>query len=85
MIDSTASASPWPHSRGEAEVEDVVRALRGYGPLTHERLAEVCGAAHWSDHGFRRALNRAVSTGRVRRLGEDFYELTEPGSPPRSP
>ena len=77
MIDSAASASPPPHSRTEAEVEDVVRALRGYGPLTHERLAEVCGAAHWSDHGFRRALDRAVSTGRVRRLGEDFYELTE--------
>jgi hypothetical protein len=84
MIDSAASASPRPHSRGEAEVEDVVRALRGYGALTHERLVEVCGAAHWSDHGFRRALNRAISTGRVRRLGDDLYELTEPASLPRS-
>jgi 3-phenylpropionate/trans-cinnamate dioxygenase ferredoxin reductase component len=71
------SVSPWPHSREEAEVEDVVSALRGYGVLTHERLVEVCGATHWSDHGFRRALNRAVSTGRVRRLGDDLYEAIE--------
>ncbi len=76
-----ASVSPWPHSRGEAEVEAVVRALRGYGVLTHDRLVEVCGAAHWSDHGFRRALGKALSDGRVRRLGDDLYEATEPASP----
>ncbi len=78
-----ASPSRWPHSRGEAEVEDVVSVLREYGVLTHERLVEFCGAARWSDHGFRRALDRAVSTGRVRRLGDDLYEAAEPASPRR--
>ena len=38
----------------EAEVEAVVSALRGYGVLTRARLAEVSGAVHWSDSGFRR-------------------------------
>jgi 3-phenylpropionate/trans-cinnamate dioxygenase ferredoxin reductase component len=79
-----ASATPWPHSRAEAEVEDVVSALREYGVLTHERLVEVCDAAHWSDHGFRRALDKAVSAGLVRRLGDDLYELSEPASPLRT-
>jgi 3-phenylpropionate/trans-cinnamate dioxygenase ferredoxin reductase component len=74
---AVASPTPWPHSRAEAEIEDVVSALRGYGVLTHADLVEVCGAAHWSDHGFLRALDEAVSTGKVRRLGEDLYELTE--------
>jgi 3-phenylpropionate/trans-cinnamate dioxygenase ferredoxin reductase subunit len=72
------SPTPWPHSRGEAEVEDVVHALRGYRVLTRARLLEVCGAAHWSDTGFMRALDRAVSSGRVRRLDDDLYEITEP-------
>jgi hypothetical protein len=72
-----ASGSPWPHSREEAEVEDIVNALRGYRVLTRTRLAEVCGAAHWSDSGFRRALAQAVSTGRIRRLGDDLYEISE--------
>jgi hypothetical protein len=73
-----ASPSPWPHSREEAEVEDIVHALRTYRVLTRKRLAESCGAAHWSDSGFRRALAQAVSTGRVRRLGDDLYEINEP-------
>jgi hypothetical protein len=72
------SRSPWPHSREEAEVEAIVNALRGYRVLTRAGLAEACGAAHWSDSGFRRALAQAVSTGRVRRLGDDLYEISEP-------
>jgi hypothetical protein len=70
--------SPWPHSRQEAEVEDIVHALRRYRVLTRARLREVCGAAHWSDSGFKRALGYAVSTGRVRQLGDDLYEIAEP-------
>ena len=77
-----ASPSPWPHSRGEAEVDDVVSALRKYGVLTHAHLVELCGARHWSDHGFRRALDTAVSAGLVRRLGDDLYEAAEPASAP---
>jgi hypothetical protein len=74
------ASSPWPHSRQEAEVEDIVHALRGYGVLTRARLREVCGAAHWSDSGFKRALTDAVSTGRVRQLGDDLYEIAEPST-----
>jgi hypothetical protein len=70
--------SPWPHSREEAEVEEIVNALRGYRVLTRKRLAKVCGAAHWSDSGFKRALARAEATGRVRRLGDDLYEISKP-------
>ena len=73
----TGSSSLWRHSRQEVEVEDIVRALRGYRVLTRDRLVEVCGAAHWSDSGFRQALARAVSTGRVRQLGDELYETTE--------
>jgi hypothetical protein len=74
----TDASSPWPHNRQEAEVEHIVHALRGYRVLTRARLREVCGAAHWSDSGFKRALAYAVSTGRVRKLGDDLYEITEP-------
>jgi hypothetical protein len=72
------STSPWPHSRHEAEVEDIVRALRTYGVLTRARLLDVCGAAHWSDAGGRRALARAVSSGRIKQLGDDLYEIAKP-------
>jgi hypothetical protein len=51
---------------------------------TREDLVEACGAAHWSDHGFRRALDKAVSSGKIRRLSDDLYEIVEPASPPRS-
>ena len=79
------AVTPWPHSRQEAEVEAVVSALRGYGVLTRARLAEVSGAVHWSDSGFRRALDQAVSSGMIRRLGDDLYEIGEPESRRRCP
>jgi hypothetical protein len=73
-----APGSPRPHSRQEAEVEDIVRALGGYGVLTRARLLDVCGAAHWSDTGAKRALARAVSSGRIKQLGDDLYGIAEP-------
>jgi hypothetical protein len=77
MADDAKEPSPWPHIRQEAEVEAVVNSLRGYGVLTRARLAQVCGAAHWADSGFSRALALAVSSGRIRRLGDDLYEVSE--------
>ena len=77
-VPPAASSSTRPHSRQEAEIEDLVRALRGYGVLTRARLLDVCGATHWSDAGARRALARAVSSGRIRQLGDDLYEIGEP-------
>jgi hypothetical protein len=69
------ASSPGAHSREEAEVEEIVHALRAYRVLTRARLREVCRAAQWSDAGFEHALAHAVSTGRVRRLGDDLYEI----------
>jgi hypothetical protein len=66
------------HTRQEAEVEDIVRVLRGYRVLTRARLLEICGAAHWSDTGSKRALTLAVSSGKIRQLGDDLYEIAEP-------
>jgi len=72
------ATSPWPHSRQEAEVDDIVRAVRRYGVLTRTRLLDVCGAAHWPDSGGRRALAHAVSSGRIRQLGDDLYAIAKP-------
>jgi hypothetical protein len=58
----------------------MVHTLRRYGVLTRARLLDVCGAAHWSDAGARRALARAVSSGRIKQLGDDLYEVAEPPS-----
>jgi hypothetical protein len=77
-VPPAASSSTRSLSRQEAEVEDIVRALRGYGMLTRARLLDVCRATHWSDAGAKRALARAVSTGRIRPLGDDLYEIAEP-------
>ena len=74
---SRGHSSRRSHSRQEAEVEDVVRTLSGYGVLTRARLLELCGAAHWSDGGGRRAVADAVSRGRIRQLGDDLYEIAE--------
>jgi hypothetical protein len=67
-----------PHSR-QAQVEDVVNALRGYGilTLTRARLAEVCGVAHCSDPAFGRALHASDSAGTVRRLSQDVYGIAD--------
>lgn len=71
------------HTRQDAEVDDIVRALRGYGVLTRARLVDVSGAAQWSDRGANRAIARAVSSGRVRRLGDELYEIVDSPSTTR--
>jgi osmotically inducible protein OsmC len=75
---SPGHSSRRSHSRREAEVEHVVRTLRGYGVLTRARLLELCGAGHWSDRGGRRAIADAISSGRIRQLGDDLYEIADP-------
>lgn len=74
---SSAHSSLRAHSRRDAEVEDVVRTLSRYGVLTRARLLELCGAAHWPDGGGRRAVANAVSSGRIRQLGDDLYEIAD--------
>jgi hypothetical protein len=83
--DPSSTQPPRPRSSQEAEVENIVRALRPHGVLTRARLVELCGAAHWTDAGFGQALARAVATGRIRRLGHDLYETTEPSADDHDP
>jgi hypothetical protein len=60
-----------------AAVDDVCRALRSYGVLTHHGLEEVCHTDRWHDTNLNGALANARRAGRVRFLGDGLYELTE--------
>jgi hypothetical protein len=63
----------------DAEVQDLVRTLRSYGVLTKARLAELSGAIHWSSETvFENALRTAVASGRITKLGDELFELSEP-------
>lgn len=65
------------HSRADAEVEELVRTLGGFGVLTYERLKEFSGGEHWSEPAFDAVLREAVRTGRIRKLSDELYELDE--------
>lgn len=65
------------HSQaGEHRVEHI---LRSYGPITRERLAELCGSQQpHGDWDFDAALRAAIRHGRVRPLGGGvLYELVD--------
>lgn len=71
------SSDPRP-LRHDAEIEAIVQILRRYGVMPAQRVATLTGAEHWdANSDFGRALARAVSLKRIRRLGTDLYELTE--------
>ncbi len=72
-----ASETRWPHSHLEAAVEEIVTTLRSNGALTRARLVELCGASHWNVP-FAQALALAVSSRRVRPLGDELYETIDP-------
>lgn len=67
-----------PAARLDAEIEEIVLILRRYGVMPVQRVATLAGAASWhADSEFGRALARAVTLKRIRRLGIDLYELTD--------
>jgi hypothetical protein len=76
------SALPPDPARTHAEAGEhrIEHVLRSRGPLTRERLAEVCGAAYpHGDWDFDVALIGAVRHGRVRALGGGaLYEAADP-------
>jgi uncharacterized caspase-like protein len=60
-----------------AGVDEIVHALRGLGVMTRDGLARAVHADSWRTTDFGSALRAAEHEGRVRRLGDDLYELTE--------
>lgn len=68
---------PHPASHYEAEIAHIVRTLRSYGVLTATRLCELAGGERWTGHTFHAALTAAVRSGRVKRLGDELYELAD--------
>jgi hypothetical protein len=63
--------------RHQAEIARMERILRSYGGvLTRERLLTECGADKWPVlDTFRRALDDAIASGRVRALGSELVEV----------
>ena len=66
-----------PHTYNEAEGEEIVKALRSYGVLTHDRLCEMVSGQEWRESHFDVCLSGLVKRGRVIRLGDELYELSD--------
>lgn len=62
------------HTRHEAEIAELTRALRNYGVLTRDYLEELSGARRWSGATFDAALYDGIRAGRIKPLGGDLYE-----------
>jgi hypothetical protein len=66
-----------PHTYNEAEGQEIVKALRSYGVLTRDRLCEMVTGAEWREGHFDVCLSGLVRDGRVTRLGDELYELSD--------
>ena len=64
----------------QREVEAIGSAVDEGGPITREQLARAVGARRWGPGRFRRALEEAVASGRVRRTGRRTYVPPESGT-----
>jgi hypothetical protein len=62
------------------EVEAIGRAVDEGGQLSREELFRIVGGRRWGPGRFRRALDEAVATGRVRRTSRGRFEAPEPGT-----
>ncbi len=69
--------TPWPHSRAEAEMQEIIRTLGGNHVLTLAQIKEQCWGSHWPDSDFTTTLHRAIAAGEIKPLGEDRYEIPE--------
>jgi MFS family permease len=56
------------------EVDILANALADRGPTGRDELRRLVGARYWGPGRFRRALDRGVSEGRVRRAGRGRYD-----------
>ncbi|HET7566848.1 MAG TPA: MFS transporter [Gaiellaceae bacterium] len=80
MIGTAVRSRQAPETLLDEEVERIGRALDEGGPLTRAELELAVGARRWGPGRFRRALDEAVRSGRIRRVGRGRYEAPEPGS-----
>jgi MFS family permease len=76
----TAVRRPTALTELQREVEAIGRAVDEGGPITREELFRVAGARRWGPGRFRRALDEAVASGRIRRTGRGRFEPPEPGT-----
>jgi MFS family permease len=76
----TSLRRPTPLVELQHEVEAIGRAVDEGGPISRDELYRVAGGRRWGPGRFRRALNEAVATGRIRRSGRGRFEAPEPGA-----
>jgi MFS family permease len=76
----TAVRRPAPLTALQREVEQIGRAVDEGGPVSRDELERIVGARRWGPGRFRRALDEAVATGRIRRAGRRTYEPPESGT-----
>jgi MFS family permease len=76
----TSLRRPTPLVELQHEVEAIGRAVDEGGPISRDELYRVAGGRRWGPGRFRRALDEAVATGRIRRTGRGRFEAPEPGT-----
>jgi len=69
--------TPWPHSRAEAEMQEIIHALSGNHVLTLAQIKEKCWGSHWPESDFTTTLHHAIAAGEIKQLGKDLYEIPE--------
>jgi len=79
-----SSQSTGPGAREQAEVKEIVAALRERGVLTLTELRELCWAGRWPERDFTAALRQAVASGEIRHLGDERYTIAKPQSPSKN-
>jgi MFS family permease len=76
----TAVRRPTALTELQREVEALGRAVDEGGPVSREELFRLVGARRWGPGRFRRALDEAVASGRIRRAGRGRFEPPESGT-----
>ena len=71
-----ASTAGTPGGNVKREIDQLVRALRSEGPQGKAELETLVGARFWEQGKFSRALDRAVSRGRIKQLPDGRLEAT---------
>jgi hypothetical protein len=76
----TSLRRPTALSDLQHEVEAIGNAVDEGGPVSRDELYRAVGGRRWGPGRFRRALDEAVASGRIRRTGRGWFEAPEPGA-----